>query len=55
MESSGPQVLIHGYDAGGSFGSSDGVFSMLEESVKDVLATTGNSAVANFRFANNEL
>ena len=24
---------------------------MLEESVKDVLATTGNSAVANFRFA----
>ena len=42
MESSGPQVLI-GYDAGGSFASSDGVFSMLEESVKDVLATTGNS------------
>ena len=40
-----------GYDAGGSFGSSDGVFSMLEESVKDVLATTGNSAVANWRFA----
>ena len=40
-----------GYDAGGSFGSSDGVFSMLEESVKDVLATTGNSSVANFRFA----
>lgn len=39
-----------GYDAGGSFGSSDGVFSMLEESVKDVLATTGNSAVANWRF-----
>ena len=40
-----------GYDSSGSFGSSDGVFSMLEESVKDVLATTGNSAVANFRFA----
>ena len=38
------------YDAGGFFGSSDGVFSMLEESVKDVLATTGNSAVANWRF-----
>ena len=40
----------NGYDAGGSFASSVGVFSMLEESVKDVLATTGNSAVANFRF-----
>ena len=40
----------NGYDAGGTFASSVGVFSMLEESVKDVLATTGNSAVANFRF-----
>ena len=42
--------LDNGYDAGGSFASSVGVFSMLEESVKDVLATTGNSAVANWRF-----
>ena len=44
--------LDSGYDSGASFGSRpDAAFSMLEESVKDVLATTGSSATANWRFS----
>ena len=42
----------NGYDSTSSFGSRpDAAFAMLEESVKDVLATTGNSARANSLFA----
>ena len=42
----------NGYDSSGGFGSKpDAAFSMLEESVKDVLATTGDSARANDKFS----